>query len=290
MGNLEIHSFFDDVTNSVTFVVTELRSKKSAVIDPVLDFAANSGTISYQNADKVIEYIQQHNYQLEWILETHAHADHLSASQYLKQQCGGKIGIGEHIQQVQSVFKPIFNLAEEMSCDGSQFDHLFVDGEQFQLGNTVIEVLHTPGHTPACICYKAEDALFVGDALFMPDFGTARTDFPKGSAQQLFQSIQKILSLPDETRIFVGHDYKAPNRDVFAWQTTVLEQKQNNVHVKVGTTEQEFIEFRNSRDENLDVPKLLLPSIQVNIQAGHLPEPESNGDSYIKIPLTIKSR
>ncbi|NVK24390.1 MAG: MBL fold metallo-hydrolase [Gammaproteobacteria bacterium] len=289
MSSFDIHSFFDEITNTVTYVVSDIATKHCAVIDPVLDFSAPSGNISHHNADRVIEYLDQHNLELKWILETHAHADHLSASQYIKQHRGGQIGIGEHIQEVQRVFKGIYNFGDEVASDGSQFDHLFAEGDRIVLGETNISVMHTPGHTPACVCYCVGDAIFVGDTLFMPDFGTARTDFPSGSAEQLFQSIQKILALPDETRVFVGHDYKAPNRDVYQWQTTVGEQKHQNVHVKLGTTEQEFVEFRNTRDAGLDVPKLLLPSIQVNIQAGHLPEPESNQTHYLKIPLQIKA-
>ena len=288
MSSFDIHSFFDDTTNTVTYVVSDHATKKCAVIDPVLDFSAPSGTISHHNADKVIEFIDQNDLQLVWILETHAHADHLSASQYLKKHRGGQIGIGEHIQDVQQVFKTVFNLADDMPCDGSQFDQLFNEGDEIAIGETTLTVMHTPGHTPACVCYHTSDAVFVGDTLFMPDFGTARTDFPSGSAKQLFQSIQKILTLPDATRVFVGHDYKAPNRDVYQWQTTIAEQKQNNIHVKEGTAEQAFIEFRNTRDAGLDVPKLLLPSIQVNIQAGHMPEAESNNTSYLKLPLSIK--
>jgi glyoxylase-like metal-dependent hydrolase (beta-lactamase superfamily II) len=286
MSKLIIKPFFDEDTCTITYVVTDKATSQSAVIDPVLDFDAQAGKLSSKRADEVIDYLDSHNFRLEWILETHAHADHITASHYLKQKRGGNIGIGENIKLVQSVFKKAFNLGDDMLCDGSQFDFLFEDGEMISLGHLNIEVMHTPGHTPACVSYLIEDAIFVGDTIFMPDFGTARTDFPSGSAKTLYHSIQKILALPEQTRIFVGHDYKSPSRDTYAWETTVLEEKRNNIHVKKGVSEQEFVEQRNTRDKTLPVPKLLLPSIQINIRAGQMPPKESNDTAYLKIPLT----
>lgn len=287
MDKLNIQSFFDNNTQTVTYVVTDNATLASAVIDPVLDFDATSGKLSSSSAQNVIDYLDKHNLKLEWILETHAHADHITASSYIKEKRGGKIGIGEHIKTVQSTFKKTFNLPDDMPCDGSQFDVLFEDGEVINLGHLRIHVMHTPGHTPACVSYFIEDAIFVGDTIFMPDYGTARADFPSGSAKTLFQSIQKILALPNQTRIFVGHDYKSENRDEYAWETTVFLEKRNNIHVKQGTSEQDFVQLRERRDANLPVPKLLLPSIQLNISAGHLPVAEANGVSYLKIPLTL---
>ena len=288
MTRIDICPFFDEFTNTVTYVVTDRASKQTAIIDPVLDFDPNTGTLTSSSADQLIAFLDDNNLQLEWILETHAHADHITASNYLKEKRGGQIGIGEHIKKVQCTFNKTFNLTGELPCDGSQFDHLFEDGEVIYLGHIEIEVMHTPGHTPACVCYKVEDAIFVGDTLFMPDFGTARTDFPCGSAKSLYQSIQRILSLPDSTRIFVGHDYKAPNRDVYAWETSVLQEKHDNIHIKSGVAEDEFVRMRNTRDASLPVPRLLLPAIQVNIRAGQLPAQESNGKRYLKVPLAVE--
>jgi glyoxylase-like metal-dependent hydrolase (beta-lactamase superfamily II) len=286
MSKLLVQAFFDDKTNTVTYVLTDKATSKAAVIDPVLDFDANSGTVTTKSADAIIAYLDQNKLQLEWILETHAHADHMTGSAYIKEKRGGKSGIGKDITIVQSTFKKAFNLNDEMPCDGSQFDYLFENGEVFSLGHLQIEVLHTPGHTPACISYLIEDAIFVGDTIFMPDFGTARTDFPHGSANTLYQSIQKIMALPDQTRIFVGHDYKSSSRSDYEWETTVLEEKRNNIHIKQGTKEEQFTQMRHARDEQLPVPTLLLPAIQVNIRAGHMPPAESNGTAYLKIPLS----
>lgn len=286
MNKLLINAFFDDVTCTITYVLTDKASSQTAVIDPVLDYEASSGTLSSSTIDKVIDYIDSNNLRLEWILETHAHADHVSAASYLKQKRGGQVGIGEHIRIVQSTSKTMFNLSDEMHCDGRQFDYLFEDGELLTLGHLSIEVMHTPGHTPACVSYRIEDAVFVGDTIFMPDFGTARCDFPNGSAKTLYQSIGKLLRLPEKTRMYVGHDYKSPSRDMYAWETTVLEQKRTNVHIKLGTSESEFINMRNSRDASLPVPKLLMPAIQLNIRGGHMPPAENNGKAYIKVPLT----
>jgi len=250
-----------------------------------LDYDSASGRTTTTSADKIVSFVTKNGYKVEWILETHAHADHLSSAYYLKQRLGGNIGIGEHICRVQETFKDIFNLETGFKTDGSQFDHLFVDKEIIKLGHVDITVLHTPGHTPACVSFLIENSVFVGDTLFMPDYGTARTDFPLSSAKLLYQSIQRILSLPPLTRMFVGHDYKAPDRDVFAWETSVIEQQHNNVHVKAGVSEDDFVKMREARDITLNVPRLLLPAIQINIRAGAMPPEESNGRAYIKIPL-----
>ena len=285
-NKLKIHSFFDKNTQTITYVLTDVSTGLTAIIDPVLDFDSASGKLSSESADAVIDYMDKNNYRLEWIMETHAHADHITAATYIKEKRGGQIGISEHIKRVQHTFNKIFNLNDEIPCDGRQFDYLFEDGEIINLGHLNIHIIHTPGHTPACVSYLIEGVVFVGDTLFMPDFGTARADFPNGSAKQLYQSIQKILALPEQTRIFVGHDYKSPTRDDYAWETTVLQQKRNNVHVKSGTTESEFIQLREKRDASLAVPKLIFPAIQLNIRAGDLPTAEENGTSYLKIPLT----
>lgn len=290
MNKLSIQSFFDDNTQTVTYVVTDNATCSAAIIDPVLDFDSTSGKLSSESADNVIAFLDENNLRLEWILETHVHADHITAANYIKGKRGGKVGVGEHIKKVQMTFKKTFNLHDELPCDGSQFDFLFEDGEIISLGHLDIHVMHTPGHTPACVSYIIEDAVFVGDTIFMPDFGTARADFPMGNAKTLYQSIQKILSLPDQTRIFVGHDYKSPTRDDYAWETTVLQEKRNNIHVKLGTSQSEFVNLRESLDANLPVPKLLLPSIQLNIRAGNLPIAETNGVSYLKLPLTLEMK
>lgn len=287
MHVIEITAFFHEDTNTISYLVVDKATSCCAIIDPVLDYDTASGRTSTLSAAKIVSHIVKNGYTLEWILETHAHADHLSAAHYLKDVLGGSIGIGEHICRVQETFKPLFNLETEFATDGSQFDHLFVDKEMIKLGHVDITVLHTPGHTPACVSYLIEDAVFVGDTLFMPDYGSARTDFPLGSAKVLYQSIQRILSLPPSTRMFVGHDYKAPDRDVFAWETSVIEQQRNNVHVKAGVSESEFVKMREARDVTLNVPRLLLPAIQINIRAGALPPEESNGHAYIKIPLNM---
>jgi glyoxylase-like metal-dependent hydrolase (beta-lactamase superfamily II) len=285
MHKIEITAFFHEDTNTVTYLVVDVATSSCAIIDPVLDYDSASGHTKTISAEKIVNYIVKNGYVLEWVLETHAHADHLSAAHYLKERLGGSLGIGENICLVQKTFKKIFNLEMQFKTDGSQFNHLFVDGEIIKLGDVEITVMHTPGHTPACVSYLIEDAVFVGDTLFMPDYGTARTDFPQGSALSLYQSIQKILALPNSTRMFVGHDYKAPGRDVFAWETSVIEQQHHNVHIKIGVSEDEFIKRRNARDATLNVPRLLLPAIQINIRAGEMPPNESNGHAYLKIPL-----
>jgi len=285
MNNIEIKAFFDQATYTVTYVVSDKSSKECVVIDSVLDFDAASGNTNTQSADQVIEYIRANQLVTNWILESHAHADHLSAAPYLKNILGGKIAIGFHIKDVQSIFKNVFNLEKEFCIDGSQFDQLLQDGDNLSIGNTKIEVIHTPGHTPACLSYKIEDSLFVGDTLFMPDFGTARTDFPGGDAATLFQSIQKLLSFPDNTKIFVGHDYKAPGRNIYAWESSVAQQKEQNIHIKNNTSEEQFVEYRTTRDATLGMPSLILPAVQINIRAGEMPPKEDNGVSYLKLPL-----
>lgn len=282
----EIKASFDEATNTVSYVVHDPETSCAAIIDSVLDYDANSGRTTTASADDVIDYIKSNQLKTQWILETHAHADHLSAAPYLKEKLGGRIGIGEHIKTVQQVFLPVFNMEQaSIEADSARFDYLFKDGEMFTIGNLAAEVIHTPGHTPACITYHIGDAAFVGDTLFMPDFGTARVDFPGGDAETLYNSIQKIFALPDDTRLFMCHDYKAKGRDVYAWETTVKEERENNVHVGHGNTKEDFIEMRTARDKTLNMPKLILPSIQVNIRAGQLPEPSDNGVRYLKIPL-----
>ncbi|MEM8791268.1 MAG: MBL fold metallo-hydrolase [Pseudomonadota bacterium] len=283
--NPDVTAFFDEPTNCASYIVRDPNGDACAIVDSVLDFDHASGRTSTRSADLLIAYIREHGLTCEWILETHVHADHLSAAPYLQDELGGKIGIGGEICTVQDVFGKIFNEGTEFQRDGSQFDALFREQDRFTIGDLQAHVLHTPGHTPACMTYVIGDAAFVGDTLFMPDFGTARCDFPGGSARELWHSIQKILSLPDDTRIFTCHDYKAPGRDEFAWESTVGEQKAKNKHVRVGTTEDEFVEMRETRDAQLSMPKLIIPSIQVNMRAGQMPEPEDNGKTYLKIPI-----
>lgn len=280
-----VQGFFDEATNTITYVVVEPHGKACAVIDSVLDFDYASGRTDTRSADRVISYIQEHGLDLQWILETHVHADHLSAAPYIQERLGGKIGIGDQITVVQNTFGKIFNEGTRFQRDGSQFDRLFREGDAFHIGQMRGEVLHTPGHTPACLTYVIEDAAFVGDTLFMPDFGTARCDFPGGSAETLFDSVQKIMALPDETRIFVGHDYKAPGREEFAWETTVGAQKALNIHVGAGKSREDFVAMRQSRDATLGMPRLIIPSLQVNMRAGQMPEPEDNGKTYLKVPI-----
>lgn len=280
-----IAGFFDEATYTISYVVHDPATKEAAVIDSVLDYAPNSGRTSFGSADLIIEYVETKSLKVNWLIETHAHADHISAAPYLQEKLGGKLAIGKDIIRVQDVFGKLFNAGTDFERDGSQFDHLFTDGETFNLGELEGIALHVPGHTPADMAFIIGDAAFVGDTIFMPDFGTARADFPGGDARQLFRSIRRLLSLPDETRLFLCHDYKAPGRDVYAWETTVKQQREENVHVKDGVTEEEFVEMRNRRDQTLDMPKLIMPSVQVNIRGGRLPEPEDNGVSYIKIPV-----
>jgi glyoxylase-like metal-dependent hydrolase (beta-lactamase superfamily II) len=287
-GTAVIRAFFDEPTNTVSYLVADPQTRRAAVIDPVLDYDPKSGEVDSRSVTSILDAAREAGYSIEWTLETHAHADHLSGSPYVKAKTGAKIGIGEHIKDVQRIFRPVFN-ATDLKTDGSDFDRLFAEGERFRIGNLDVEVLHTPGHTPACISYKIEDAVFVGDTLFMPDYGTARADFPGGDAHQLYRSIQRLLSLPPHTRLFMCHDYKAPGRDRYAWETTVAEQRRNNVHIGRGTSEDEFVAMRNARDATLAMPTLLLPSIQVNIRAGRFPAAEQNGVRYLKIPVKFKA-
>ena len=281
----EVKAFFDGATNTVSYVVRDPNGRAAAIVDSVLDFDHASGRTDTSSADAIIDYVTAQDLRIEWILETHVHADHLSAAPYLQEQLGGKIGIGSQIKVVQDTFGKIFNEGTEFQRDGSQFDQLFADGNNFHVGQVRADVMHTPGHTPACMTYVIGDAAFVGDTLFMPDFGTARCDFPGGSSSDLYNSIQRILSLPDETRIFVGHDYKAPGRDEYAWETTVGEQKALNVHIGQGRSIEEFVEMRDARDATLGMPKLILPSLQVNMRAGHMPPADENGDVMLKLPI-----
>jgi glyoxylase-like metal-dependent hydrolase (beta-lactamase superfamily II) len=278
-----VRAFFHDPTNTVSYLVWDRATKRAAMIDSVLDFDVRSGCTGTQSAEALLAAAREEGVSVAWILETHVHADHLSVAPFLKQATGAPIVIGEHVKSVQSTFKKIYNL-DELAADGSQFDKLVADGDALPLGELQIKVLHTPGHTPACVSYLIGDALFVGDTLFMPDYGTARADFPGGDARALYRSIQKLLALPDATRVFLCHDYKAPGRDRFVWETTVGDQRANNVHLK-DTSEDAFVAMREARDKTLSAPVLILPSIQVNIRAGELPPAESNGVRYLKLPL-----
>jgi glyoxylase-like metal-dependent hydrolase (beta-lactamase superfamily II) len=280
-----VKTFFDEATFTACHVVSDPGARTAAIIDSVLDFDAASGRTSTKSADAVIAFVRAENLVVEWILETHVHADHLSAAPYLKSKLGGKIGIGSKITIVQNTFGEIFNAEPEFRRDGTQFDALFEDGARFRLGAIEARVIHTPGHTPACVTYVIGDAAFVGDTLFMPDYGTARCDFPGGDAATLYRSIQKIFALPDETRLFLCHDYKAPGRDHFAWETTVGEERRNNIHIGGGVEEQAFVKMRMARDKTLSMPRLILPSVQINMRAGELPPPDANGVRYLKLPL-----
>lgn len=283
--NPEIHAFFDTATNTISYIVRDPESLHCAIIDSVMDIDYAAGQISYTHADHLIRFITQKGWQLDWLIETHVHADHLSAAPYIQSQLGGKLGIGEGIKTVQSVFGKIFNEGTDFKRDGSQFDCLFKDGDTYKIGSLEVTAIHTPGHTPACMTHLIGDAAFVGDTLFMPDGGTARADFPGGDARALYRSIHRILSLPDETRLFMCHDYGPNGRD-FMWQTTVQEQRRMNIHVRDGITEDEFVDLRQKRDAGLDMPDLLIPSIQVNMRAGHFPEAETNGSIYLKVPIS----
>lgn len=282
-----VNAFFDEETYTVTYVVTDESNSSCAIIDPVLDFDPAAGRTSTHSADRVIDLIQASGLEVEWILETHAHADHLSAAAYLKSKTGGKTATGRLITGVQATFKDIFKLGDDFIPDGEQFDCLLDDGDELELGATHIRVMHTPGHTPSCVTFVIGDAAFIGDTLFMPDYGTARTDFPGGDAAVLYKSIQRIFELPDETRLFLCHDYKAPGRDEFLWESTVGGQRASNIHIHDGISEQDFVEFRSRRDGELGVPKLILPSIQVNIRAGEMPPPDDSGSVFLKIPINV---
>jgi glyoxylase-like metal-dependent hydrolase (beta-lactamase superfamily II) len=286
-GGPIIRAFFDEPTNTVSYLVADPATKEAAVIDPVLDYDHASGEVDTRSVEAILRAAEEAGYRIAWTLETHAHADHLSGSPYVKAKTGAKIGIGEHIKEVQRIFRPVFD-ATDLRTDGSDFDHLFADGERFRIGALEAEVLYTPGHTPADVTYRIEDAAFVGDTLFMPDFGTARADFPGGDARTLFRSIRRLLALPPQTRLFMCHDYKAPGRDEYAWETTVAAQRTGNVHVKEGVDEDAFVAMRTARDARLSAPRLLLPAIQVNIRAGRFPPSEANGVRYLTIPVTLK--
>jgi glyoxylase-like metal-dependent hydrolase (beta-lactamase superfamily II) len=280
----QVTAFYDNATSTVSYVVRDPDSRSCAIVDPVLDFEPNAARIGHRSAQRIIRHVHGAELQVEWILETHAHADHLSAAQYLKSMLGGRIGIGERIREVQKAFAELFGLGSQFPVDGSQFDHLFADGETFRIGGFEARVTHTPGHTPACVTYVVDDAAFVGDTLFMPDYGTARADFPGGDARMLYRSIRRILSLPLATRLFMCHDYPPPGRGP-QWETTVAAERDGNIMVHDGIDEERFVERRQLKDASLDAPALILPSLQVNIRAGHLPEPEANGVRYLRIPL-----
>jgi glyoxylase-like metal-dependent hydrolase (beta-lactamase superfamily II) len=282
----EIKAFFDEPTNTVSYLVWDPSTKDATIVDPVLDFDHKSGEANVKAADALLAEAAALGLKIGRVLETHVHADHLSAAPYIKQKTGAPVCIGEHIRDVQQIFRPVFN-ASDVSGDGSEFDHLFKDGEHFTVGTIDAEVMYTPGHTPACVSYRIGDAVFVGDTMFMPDYGTARADFPGGDAHQLYRSIRRILSLPPQTRLFMCHDYKAPGRDQYAWETTVAEEKARNVQVHEGISEAEFVAKRTARDKTLSTPLLLLPSIQVNMRAGHFPPAEANGVRYLKVPLKL---
>ena len=280
-----IQAFFDEDTYTVSYVVYDPATMEAAIIDSVLDYDPEAGRTSRKSADEIIEYVKSKKLKIAWVMETHAHADHLSAAPYLQEQLGGHLAIGEHIVTVQNVFGKLFNAGSGFERDGSQFDRLLTDGETFKIGTLEGIALHVPGHTPACMAYVIGDAVFVGDTLFMPDYGTARADFPGGDAGQLFRSIRRLLTLPPETRLFMCHDYKAPGRDDYVWETTVAAEREGNVHAHDGVSEADFVKMRTERDATLAVPRLILPSVQVNMRGGRMPEPEGNGTSYIKIPI-----
>jgi glyoxylase-like metal-dependent hydrolase (beta-lactamase superfamily II) len=280
-----VHGFFDPDTATISYAVIDPATKAAALIDSVLDFNQAAGRTSTRSADKLIDCVRAAGARVEWIIDTHIHADHLTAAPYLKKQLGGRIIIGRHVAEVQRTFGRIYNAGSDFATDGSQFDQLLGDGETFRLGSIEARALHTPGHTPACMSYLIGDALFVGDTLFMPDYGTARCDFPGGDARILYRSIHKLFALPDATRMFLCHDYLPAGRKEFCWETTVGAQKAGNIHVKLGTSEDDFVAMREEKDRKLDMPRLILPAVQVNMRAGHLPAAESNGTAYLKLPL-----
>ena len=283
-ANPIIEAFFDEPTNTISYLVADPVTGDAAVIDPVLDFDLASGEADIRSAERILACAAARGWTIVMVLETHAHADHLSAAPYIKAKTGAPIAIGEHIKDVQKIFRPVFAM-DDLKTDGSDFDRLLRDGERFAIGELTVEVLHVPGHTPADVAYHISDAVFVGDSLFMPDYGTARADFPGGDARALFRSVSKLLNLPGETRLFMCHDYKAPGRDEYRWETTVAEERRANVHIHDGVSENEFVAMREARDATLSAPKLLLPSIQVNVRAGHFPPAEANGVQYLKIPV-----
>lgn len=283
----QVKAFFHEPTFTASYVVSDPVAKRAAIVDSVWDFDQPSGRTSFESADAIIAYVQEQGFTVDWILETHAHADHLSAAPYLQEKLGGKLVIGREIVTVQGVFGKIFNEGTEFARDGSQFDRLVADGEQLMVGGIPLIALHVPGHTPADLTYVVGDAAFIGDTMFMPDYGSARADFPGGDAAKLYRSVRRMMRLPDETRVFLCHDYKAPNRDHFVWETTMLAQRTANVHLHEGVTEAEFVKMRTQRDATLEMPRLILPSIQVNMRGGHMPPPEDNGLSYLKLPVNV---
>ncbi|WP_278398729.1 MBL fold metallo-hydrolase [Stutzerimonas kunmingensis] len=285
--NAHIEPFFDPATFTYSYVVSDPRTRQCAVIDSVLDYDPASGRTSHATAQRLVDYVCEQDLKVQWLLETHVHADHLSAAPYLRQQLGGQLAIGDRITVVQDTFGKLFNAGTDFATDGRQFDHLFHDGDTFQVGNIQARAIHTPGHTPACMTYVIGDAAFVGDTLFMPDYGTARCDFPGGDARTLYQSIQKLFALPGDTRVFMCHDYKAPGREEFLYETTIAAEREQNVHVHAGISEDQFVAMRTARDATLSMPTLILPSVQINMRGGELPEPESNGTRYLKIPLDV---
>jgi glyoxylase-like metal-dependent hydrolase (beta-lactamase superfamily II) len=282
-----IRAFFDEPTNTVSYLVWDPASMRGVAIDPVLDFDPASGSVDDESVNELLKAADDLGVAIEWVLETHIHADHLSGAPLIKARTGARIGIGEHVREVQNIFRPIFG-ADDVKAEGGDFDRLLRDCDHLQVGGLDIEVMHTPGHTPACVSYKIDDAVFVGDTLFMPDYGTARTDFPGGCAHQLYRSIRKLLSLPPETRLFMCHDYKAPGREDFAWETTVGEERQSNKHIHDGVTEDDFVAMRQERDKDLATPRLLIPSIQVNMRAGRFPPAEASGVRYLRIPVKLR--
>ena len=283
-----IKAFFDQPTNTISYLVADPVIRRAAVIDPVLDYDHRDGGVDVRSVEAILQVARDDGLTIEWALETHAHADHLSGAPYIKSKTGARIGIGEHVKDVQRIFRPVFN-AEDLRTDGSDFDQLFADGETFRIGELSVRCLHTPGHTPADLSYRIGDAVFVGDTLFMPDYGTARADFPGGDARQLYRSIKRLLALPPDTRLFMCHDYKAPGRDSYAWETTVRDQRDRNVHLRGGVTEDDFVAMRTARDATLAAPTLLLPSIQVNIRAGRFPKAQQNGVIYLLVPVHAKA-
>ncbi|UEG63059.1 MULTISPECIES: MBL fold metallo-hydrolase [Stutzerimonas stutzeri subgroup] len=285
--NAHIEPFFDPATFTYSYVVSDPQTRQCAVIDSVLDYDPASGRTSHATAQRLVDYVREQDLKVQWLLETHVHADHLSAAPYLRQQLGGQLAIGDRITVVQDTFGKLFNAGTGFATDGRQFDHLFHDGDTFQVGNIQARAIHTPGHTPACMTYVIGDAAFVGDTLFMPDYGTARCDFPGGDARTLYQSIQKLFALPGDTRVFMCHDYKAPGREEFLYETTIAAEREHNVHVHAGISEDQFVAMRTARDATLGMPTLILPSVQINMRGGELPEPESNGTRYLKIPLDV---
>ena len=283
--NACVEAFFDPATFTYSYVVSDPETRQCALVDSVLDYDPASGRTSHAGAERLIDYVREHDLKVQWLLETHVHADHMSAAPYLKQRLGGTLAIGDQITVVQDTFGTLFNAGSEFATDGRQFDRLFQDGDVFQVGHIQARAIHTPGHTPACMTYVISDAAFVGDTLFMPDYGTARCDFPGGNARTLYQSIQKLFTLPDETRVFMCHDYKAPGREEFRYETSIAAEREHNIHVHSGISEDDFVAMRTARDATLAMPTLILPSVQINMRGGELPAPESNGTRYLKIPL-----